>query len=131
MPTQIKHELDFVYGDSAPSFTTVKFWAVDFKRGHKILENYERSGCPKIVTTDENITQVHQMVLYDHRIKERESRGYEHVKITYLSHIKSTFRHEKTVRALGVMFAPIRPRTCSNEHFQCSVGVINPSFCAD
>ena len=40
---QIKDELDSVYGDSAPSFTTVKFWAAEFKRGHKSLEDDERS----------------------------------------------------------------------------------------
>ncbi|GFT60189.1 hypothetical protein TNCV_4970341 [Trichonephila clavipes] len=33
MPTQIKDELDSVYGDSAPSFTTVKLRATEFKRG--------------------------------------------------------------------------------------------------
>ena len=31
-PTQIKDELDFVYGDSALSFTAVKLWAAEFKR---------------------------------------------------------------------------------------------------
>ena len=80
-PTQIKDELDSVYGDSAPSFTTVK---------------------------------VHEMVLDDRRIKVRDSRGYEHVKRTCLSHIKSTFRHEKAVR----------PKMCSNEDFQSSVGAV-------
>ena len=28
---QIKDELDLVYGDSAASFTSVKFWAAEFK----------------------------------------------------------------------------------------------------
>ena len=36
-PTQIKDELDSVYGDSAPSFTTVKFWAAEFKCGCKSM----------------------------------------------------------------------------------------------
>ena len=51
MPMQIKDELDSVYGDSASSFTTAKFWAVEFKRGHKSLEE-ERSGRPKTATTN-------------------------------------------------------------------------------
>ena len=125
-PTQIKDELDSVYGDSARSFTTVKFWAAEFKRGRKSLEDDERSGRPKIATTDENIAKVHQMVLDDHRIKVRQIAGYERVKRTCLSHIKSTFRLEKAVRALGVAFAHIcgRPQTCSNEHFQRSVGAV-------
>ncbi|XP_030761217.1 protein GVQW3-like [Sitophilus oryzae] len=70
--TQIKHELDSVYGVSAPSFTTVKFWAAEFKRGRKSLGDDERSGRPKTATTDDNIVKVHQMVLDDRRIKVRE-----------------------------------------------------------
>src|SRR5436190_10871232 len=86
-PTQIKDELDSVYGDSAPSFTTVKFWAAEFKRGRKSLGDAERLGRPKTATTDENIAKVHEMMLDDRRIKMRDSRGYEHVKRTCLSHI--------------------------------------------
>ena len=73
-PTQIKDELDSTYGDSTPSFTTVKFWAAnfEFKRGRKSLGDDERSGRPKTATNDENIAKVHQMVLDDHRIKVKE-----------------------------------------------------------
>ena len=45
-PTQIKDELDSVYGDSATSFTTVKFWAAEFKCGRKSLGDDECSGRP-------------------------------------------------------------------------------------
>ena len=71
-PTQIKVELDTVYVDNAPSFTTVKFWAAEFKRGRKSLGDDERSGRPKTATADDNIAKVHQMVLDDRRIKVRE-----------------------------------------------------------
>ena len=71
-PAQIKDELDSVYGDSAPSFTTVKFWAAEFKRGRKRSGNHERSERPKTATSDENIAKVHEMVLDDRRIKVRE-----------------------------------------------------------
>ena len=56
---QIKDELDSVCGDSAPSFSTVKFWAAEFKRGRKSLGDDERSGRPKTTdaTTDENIAK--------------------------------------------------------------------------
>ena len=72
MPTQIKDELDSVYGDFAPSFTSVKFQAAEFKRGRKSLGDNERSCHTKIATTDENIAKVHQMVLDDRRMKVRE-----------------------------------------------------------
>src|SRR5436190_1006684 len=68
----IKDELDSVYGDSAPSFTTVKFGAAEFQRGRKSLGDDERSGRPKTATTDENIAKVHEIVLDDHRIKVRK-----------------------------------------------------------
>ncbi|GFW47197.1 histonelysine Nmethyltransferase SETMARlike [Trichonephila clavipes] len=71
-PAQIKDELDSLYGDSAPSFTTVKFWAFEFNRGRKSLEVDERSGCPNTVTIEENIAKVHQMVLDDHRTKKKK-----------------------------------------------------------
>lgn len=71
-PKKIKHELEAVYGDSAPSFTTVKFWAAEFKRGRTSLGDDERLGRPQTATTDDNIAQVHQMVLENRRIKVRE-----------------------------------------------------------
>ena len=73
-PTQIKDELGSVHRDSAPSFTTVTFWAAEFKRDRKSLElgDDERSGRPKTATTDENIAKVHQMVPDYRRIKVRE-----------------------------------------------------------
>lgn len=43
-------------------FTTVKFWAAEFKRGRKSLGNDERSGRPKTTNTDDSIAKVHQMV---------------------------------------------------------------------
>ncbi|GFV36531.1 HTH_48 domain-containing protein [Trichonephila clavipes] len=51
-PTQIKYELYFVYGDSAPSFTKVKCWAAEFKRSRMSLGDEERSGRPSTVTND-------------------------------------------------------------------------------
>ncbi|GFV72493.1 HTH_48 domain-containing protein [Trichonephila clavipes] len=57
-PTHIKDELDSVYGDSASSFTTVKFWAAEFKRGHQSLREDERSGRLNTATTDENFAKI-------------------------------------------------------------------------
>ncbi|GFW60937.1 hypothetical protein TNCV_4871481 [Trichonephila clavipes] len=57
MPAQIKDWSNSVYGDSVSLFTTVKFWAAEFKRGRKSLEGDERSEHPNTATTDENITK--------------------------------------------------------------------------
>ncbi|GFT93218.1 HTH_48 domain-containing protein [Trichonephila clavipes] len=69
-----KDELDSVYGDSASSFTTVKFRIAELKRDCTSLGDDEHSGRPNAAITDENIAKVHQLVLEDHRIKVRDSR---------------------------------------------------------
>ncbi|KYN37246.1 Histone-lysine N-methyltransferase SETMAR [Trachymyrmex septentrionalis] len=58
-PTNIKAELDSTLEESAPSFTTVKYWVAEFKRGRTSCEDEHRSGRPK-------------MVLGDRRLKVRE-----------------------------------------------------------
>ena len=63
-------------------------------------------------------------VLDDRRIKVREIAEVMNKSKDVLSHIKSTFRHEKAVRALIAAYVHGRPKTCSNEHFQCSVGAV-------
>lgn len=134
-PSQIKDEFDSLYGDSAPSYTTVKFWAAEFKCGRKNLGDDDRTWRPKTATTAENIANVHQMVLDDRRIKVREiAEVYELVKRTYLS-----FRHEKAVRALGAAFVHVRPKKCLKLKFEWtfstlfwrSLGEIKLSFGAD
>ena len=58
-----------VYGDSSTSFSTIKKWAAEFKRGRTSLEDDPHEGCPKSATTPEIIEQVHDMVLGDWRMK--------------------------------------------------------------
>jgi transposase len=62
-----------VCGDSYPSFSTIKKWAAEFKRGRTSLEDDPREGRPKSLTTPEIIEQVHDMVLDDRRMKVREA----------------------------------------------------------
>ncbi|GFU85405.1 HTH_48 domain-containing protein [Trichonephila clavipes] len=77
-PTHIKDELDSVYGDSTPSFTTVEFSLAEFKCGRKNLGDDERSGRPNTATTVENVAKVQQVVLDERRIKP-SSYGHEFV----------------------------------------------------
>lgn len=72
-PTEIKAELDSVYGKkAAPSFSTVKSWVAEFKRGRTSLVDEDRSGRPKTATTEEIIEKVHKLVIDDRQIKLRE-----------------------------------------------------------
>jgi len=68
----IKFFVKEVYGDSSPSFSRIKKWAAEFKRGRTSLEDDPREGCPKIATTPEIFEQVHDMVLDDWRMKVHE-----------------------------------------------------------
>jgi transposase len=71
-PNEIYSKFIEVYGDSSPSFSTIKKWAAEFKRGHTSLKDDPREGCPKSATPPEIIEQVHNMVLDDWQMKVRE-----------------------------------------------------------
>jgi transposase len=58
-----------VYGDSSPSFSTIKKWAAEFKRGRTSLKADPCEGRPKSVTTPEINEKVHGMILDDQRMK--------------------------------------------------------------
>ena len=60
------------YGDSSPSFSTIKKWAAEFKRGCIGLEDDLREGRSKSSTTPEIIGKVHDILLDERRIKVRE-----------------------------------------------------------
>jgi transposase len=72
MPNEIHSKFIKVYGNSSPSFSTIKKWAAKFKHGHTSLEDDPREGRPKSATTPEIIEQVHNMVLDDQQMKERK-----------------------------------------------------------
>jgi transposase len=71
-PNEIYLKFIKVYGDSSPSFSTIKNWAAEFKRGPTSLEDDPREGRPKSATTPEIIEQVHDMILDDRRMEVRE-----------------------------------------------------------
>jgi transposase len=70
-PNEIHSKFIRVYGDSSPSFSTIKKWAAEFKCGRTSLEDDPREGRPKSATT-EIIEQVHNMVLGDRHMKVHE-----------------------------------------------------------
>ena len=64
-PNEIHLKFIKVYGDSSPSFSTIKKWAAEFKRGRTSLEDDPREGRPKSATTPEIIEQMHYIGLDD------------------------------------------------------------------
>ena len=68
-PNEIHLKFIKVYGDSSSSFSTIKKWAAEFKRGRTTLEDDPREGRSQSATTPEIIEQVYDMVLDDRRMK--------------------------------------------------------------
>lgn len=71
-PKEVHDDMVETLGAEAPSYSTVKKWAAEFKRGRESLEDDPRSGRPATVTTEESIDKIHDMILADRRITERQ-----------------------------------------------------------
>jgi hypothetical protein len=53
-PNEIHSKFIKVYGNTSPSFSTIKKWAAEFKRGRTSLEIDPHEGLPKIATNSIN-----------------------------------------------------------------------------
>ena len=64
IPSKEIHE-DFMetLGNESPSYSTVKKWAAQFKRRRKSVEDDGRSGLPNDFTANENVNEVHTVVM--------------------------------------------------------------------
>jgi histone-lysine N-methyltransferase SETMAR len=86
-PNEINLKFIKVYGDS--SFSTIKKWAAEFKRGYTSLEDDPREGCPQSETTPEIIEQLHDTVLDDRRMtvcEIAETVGISKERVGYILH---------------------------------------------
>ena len=88
-PNEMHSKFMKVYGDSSPSFSTIKKWSAELKRGHTSLGDDPREGRPNSATTPEIIEQVHDMLLDDRRMKVRviaETIGISKERVGYILH---------------------------------------------
>lgn len=67
-PTEIYKNMQRVYGNECPSFSTVKKWAALFKNGRESLEDDPRPGRPQDVITHEKVMQVENLLMDDRRV---------------------------------------------------------------
>ena len=68
MPLKKIHDnFNKTLGDESPSYSLVKKWAAEFRRGRQSFEDYEWSGYPKEATTDKNVELVHSLIMCNRR----------------------------------------------------------------
>ena len=60
---EIFDDMSETLGKEWPSYTTVKFWAAEFKREKKSVSDDPRSGQPQLVTTQTTVDAVHDLVM--------------------------------------------------------------------
>jgi transposase len=118
-PNEIHSKFIKVYGDFSPSFSTIKKWAAEFKRGRTSLEVDPREGRPNSATTAVIIEQVHDMVLDDQRMKVHEiaeTIGISKERVECILHEKLDIGYEKVLRKMGAAIAHSRSKTHSHKN---------------
>ena len=65
---EIHDNFNKTLGDESPSYSLVKKWAAEFRRGRQSFEDYEWSGPLKEATTDKNV----ELVESDHVWQEKK-----------------------------------------------------------
>ena len=69
---QCINELNSIFGDEAPSRTSVSRWYDEFNRARSSLQDEFREGCPKSVVVPETIDAERQLLLHDRHVTYRE-----------------------------------------------------------
>ena len=61
-PTDIKADLDTVYGSQAASYITITRWFLRFKQGRESLEDDPCSGRPLSAFSEDDVTAVKRLL---------------------------------------------------------------------
>jgi transposase len=120
-PNEIHSKFAKVYGDSSPSFSTIKKWAGEFKHGRTSLEVDSREGHPKSATTPEIIEQVHDMILDDQQMKVREiaeTIGISKERVGYILHEELDMK-KLCARWVPCLLTANQKHTCMKISEQC------------
>ena len=67
-PKEIHADMVVALGENGPSYSMVKKWAAEFKRGRESLEDDPRQRRPVTVTTQDTIAKIHDTIMADRRV---------------------------------------------------------------
>lgn len=91
---KVFENLQKVYGDSTPSYTTVSRWVTQFKCGRQSVEDEPRPGRPIAVTDDFMCSKVQEFVMKDRRVtinQIAEKMGMSFGSVSFILHEKLGF----------------------------------------
>ncbi|GFU41222.1 hypothetical protein NPIL_661871 [Nephila pilipes] len=80
-------ELNSLYSDKAPSYSTVKNWYNEFNRGRCSIQDESRAGRPKSVIVPEKINAVRELIKQDRHVTYREIEASLDISMTSINKI--------------------------------------------
>ncbi|GFU33812.1 HTH_48 domain-containing protein [Nephila pilipes] len=80
-------ELNSLYSDKAPSYSTVKNWYNEFNRGRCSIQDESRAGRPKSVVVPEKINAVRELIKQDRHVTYREIEASLDISMTSINKI--------------------------------------------
>lgn len=80
-------ELNSLYSDKAPSYSTVKNWYNEFNRGRCSIQDESRAGRPKSVVVPEKIDAVRELIKQDRHVTYREIEASLDISMTSINKI--------------------------------------------
>jgi histone-lysine N-methyltransferase SETMAR len=122
--TEIYDDMLNTLGEGCPSYTTIRKWGNEFKRGRISLEDDPRSGRPKTATTPEMVDKVHDLMLNDRRLKASEiaeAVGISKERVLYILH------EELDMRKLSARWVP-RLLTMEQKRVRSQMSINNLEF---
>lgn len=101
-PKEIHDDMTQTLGATCPSYSTVKQWCADFKRGRRSTEDEPRPGRPCEVTTEENVNAVLDTIMQDRRVTIRQLASHNSIPKTSVERIIHDHLHMNKVSARWV-----------------------------
>ena len=67
-----------MFGDKAPSYSTMKNWFNEFNCGQRLLKEEDGEGSPKTAVAPENIDAVRELIMQDRHVPYRGYFSHQH-----------------------------------------------------